>query len=50
MGRMVRMGMIEADDILAALAALALNANQFPGIDVVAVLRRIGSRVSATRG
>ena len=38
-GGVVGMGMVEADDILAALAALALDADQFAGIDVVAVLR-----------
>ncbi len=30
---MVGMGVIEADDVLAALAAFALNADEFPGID-----------------
>src|SRR6185312_3614001 len=43
------MRMIEADDILAALAALALNAHQLFGIDVVTVLRRIGAGVSGAR-
>lgn len=49
-GWMVGMGMVEADDILAALAAFALDVDQFARIDVVAVLRRIGARVSAARG
>ena len=32
------MRMVEADDVLAARAAFALNANQFLGIDVVTVV------------
>src|SRR5260370_14870674 len=41
------MGMVETDDVLAALAAFALDADQFFGIDVVAVLRRVGARVAS---
>jgi len=44
---MVRVGVIEADYILAALATLALDANEFPGIDVIAVVWRIIARVAA---
>src|ERR1035441_3929407 len=46
----VGVGVIEADDILAALAALALNADEFPGIDVVAVVGRVRARVAAAGG
>ena len=46
---MVRMGVIEADDVLAALAAFALNADEFPGIDLVAVMGRVRARVAAAR-
>ena len=35
---MVRVGVIEADNVFAALAAFALNPNKFLGIDVVAVV------------
>jgi hypothetical protein len=38
--------MIKADDVLSALPALALKANQLLGIDVVTVLRRVGTSVS----
>src|SRR5262245_19319037 len=38
--------MVEADDVLFALAAFALDANQLLGIDVVAVLRRVAARVA----
>jgi hypothetical protein len=38
---MIRMRVIEANDILAALATFALNANELFRIDMVAVLRRI---------
>jgi len=39
---------IEADNILAALAALALYADEIPGIDVIAVVERVRARVAAT--
>src|SRR6266478_454700 len=42
----VGMGVVEADDVLFALAAFALDAYQFLGIDVVAVLGRVSARVS----
>jgi hypothetical protein len=44
---MVGMGVIEADDLLAALAAVALNVDEFPGIDTVAIVKRVRSRVAA---
>jgi len=49
LGGMVGMGMIEADDVLAAATAFTLDSHQFLGIDVVAVVRRIGSGVAAAR-
>src|ERR1700691_3518343 len=45
---MVGMRVVEADDVFTALAAFALNAHQFPGIDVVAVLGRVSAGVAAT--
>jgi hypothetical protein len=47
---MIGMGMIEADDIFSALAALALDADQFLGIDVIAVMGRVVARVAARGG
>jgi len=44
---MVGVGVIEADDVLAALAPFALNADEFLRIDVVAVVRRVVARVAA---
>ncbi len=44
--RMVRVGVVEANDVLFTLAAFPLDSDQFFGIDVVAVLRRIGTRVA----
>jgi hypothetical protein len=44
---MVRMRMIKADDILAALAPFALNADQFLGIDAVAVVGRVRACIAA---
>src|SRR5208282_853609 len=44
---MVGMGMVEADDFLAAVAAFKLNADEFFGIDAVAVVRRVGAGVAA---
>src|SRR5260370_14022132 len=40
------MGVVEADDVLAAFAAFALNADQLFGFDVVAVLRGVGASVA----
>ena len=48
-GGMVGMGMIEADNLFIALAAFALNANQFFRIDAVTVLRRISAGISGAR-
>src|SRR5579864_2256784 len=48
--RMIGMGMIEADDVLVSLARLALDANELLGIDVIAVLGRIGAGVAAAGG
>jgi hypothetical protein len=45
--RMIGMGVVEADDIFSALAAFALDAHQFLGIDVVAIVSGIGARVAA---
>ena len=45
--RMVGMRMIEPDDVLSALPAFPLDANQFAWIDVIAILRRIRTRVAA---
>src|SRR5258706_16053835 len=42
--------MVETDNVLPAFAALALDANQFAGVDVVAVLGRVGASVAAARG
>jgi hypothetical protein len=41
--------MIKPDNILSALASFALNAYQFPRVDVVPVMRRVGPCVAATR-
>ena len=50
LGGMVRMGMVEADDVFAALAAFTLDAHQFLGIDVVAVVGGVGAGVAAAGG
>src|SRR5579872_3317313 len=41
------MRVVEADNIFPTLASLPLDANQFARIDVVAVLRRVGTSVPA---
>ena len=41
-------GMVEADDVFAALAAFALDADEFFRVDVVAVVGRIGAGVAGT--
>src|ERR1700692_185128 len=46
---MIRMGVVEANNILATLAAFALDAYQLARINVVAVLWRIGAGVAAAR-
>src|ERR1700684_1235357 len=47
--RMIRMRMVEPNNVLAALPSLALNANQFFGVDVVPVLWRVFPSISAAR-
>src|SRR5580698_3606662 len=47
--RMIGMRVVETDDVHAAPSPLALNTNQLLGIDVVPILRRITTSVSATR-
>src|SRR5579872_1479079 len=49
LGGMVGVGMIEADDVLAAAAAFTLDSHQFLGIDIVAVVRGICTGVAAAR-
>ena len=46
---MIRMRMIEADDLFAALPAFALDLDQFLGIDVIAIVGRVEARVAAPR-
>src|SRR5436305_1063784 len=41
MGRMIRVRVIEPDNIFAALASLALDANEILGINVVSVVWRV---------
>src|SRR5579863_559881 len=41
------MGVIKTDNVFTAPAAFALDANQFPGIDVIAVVGRVVSGVGA---
>jgi len=48
LGRMVRMGMVEANDVFSTVAAFALNAYQLAGINVVAVVSGVGACVAAT--
>jgi hypothetical protein len=48
LGGVIRMGMIEADDVFSAVAALALDANQFFGVDVVAIVCGIGTCIAST--
>src|SRR6266852_7827621 len=45
---MVGMRMVEANDVLAPLPALALNADQLFGIDVVAIVGGISTRIAST--
>ncbi len=46
----IRVRMIKADDVFVACASFALDADQFPGVDVIAVLRGIGTRIPAAGG
>lgn len=48
LGGMIGMGMVETDDVFSAVAAFALDADQFFRIDVVAVVSGIGAGVAAT--
>jgi hypothetical protein len=50
LGGVVRVGVVEADDVLVAFAGLALDADKFFRVDAVAVLRRVGPGVLAARG
>src|SRR5437867_705672 len=43
---MVGMGVVETDDVLTALTPSTLNADQFLGIDVVAVVGGIGAGIA----
>jgi len=43
---MVRVRVVEADDVFSALASLALDADEFFRIDVVAVVRRVVASVA----
>src|SRR5579864_2729580 len=47
---MIGMRVIEADNILAAVTPLALNAHEFLGIDVVPVVGRVRACVAAACG
>ena len=42
--------MVEADDVFAAVAAFALDAHEFFGIDVVAVVGGVGAGVAGAGG
>ena len=50
LGGMIGVGVIEADDVFAALASFPLDANQFLGIDVVAIVGGVGAGVAAAGG
>jgi hypothetical protein len=47
---MIGMRMIKPDDVFPPLAPFALNSDQFPRIDVIPVVSRVGSGVAAARG
>src|SRR2546421_3133888 len=42
--------MIKTDNIFSALAAFALDPNQFPRIDIISIVSRVGAGVAAPRG
>src|SRR6266478_204158 len=46
---MVRMGVVEADNVLSALASITLDTDEFLGVDVVAIVRRIVASVAGAR-
>src|SRR5712692_8293231 len=43
---MVRVRMVEADDVFSALTPFALDTNQFLWIDVIAIVRRVIARIA----
>ena len=45
--RTIGMGVVETNNVLTRQRRLALNANQFRGINMITVLRRVGARVAA---
>src|ERR1019366_1874092 len=49
-GGVVGMGVVEADDVLASLAAFALDPHQFLWVDVVAVMGGVGTGIAAAGG
>ena len=46
LGGVVGVGVVEADDVEAAVAGLALRGDEFLGRDVVAVVRGVGAGVA----
>ena len=46
--RVVGMRVVEADNVLSTLAAFALDFNELFGVDVVAVVGRVGARIAGT--
>ena len=48
--RMIGMGVVEAHDVQTTFSSLALNADQFLGRDVIAVMGGIGARVACAYG
>ena len=50
LGRVVRVRVVEADDVLPALSPFALDADQLLGVDVVAVVGGIGAGIAAACG
>src|ERR1700735_5412705 len=47
---MIGMGVVEADNVQTAFSSLALNADQFLGRDVIAVMGGIGARIARAYG
>src|ERR1700751_4233351 len=50
LGGVIGVRVVEAYDVLSALASFSLDADQFLGIDVVAIVRRISPGVAGPRG
>lgn len=48
--RVIGMGVIETNNVLVAFSGLALDADKFLGINMVAVLRRVDAGIAATGG